>query len=122
MSCKNTIDLESIKENIRSGLVELIILQILSEEDVYGYKIKKLISESTDNVFTVKEGSLYGPLYRLCQRGYISSHLENAGGKRFRNYYHIEPLGQDYLNYGKSEFFNVFDACFKTFKLKNKSL
>lgn len=30
-----------IEENVRSGIVELLILQLLSETDMYGYQIKQ---------------------------------------------------------------------------------
>ena len=33
-----------IEENTRSGIVELLILQLLSEEDMYGYQIKQKLA------------------------------------------------------------------------------
>lgn len=104
-----------IDENIRSGLVELLILQLLTEEDMYGYQIRQALSDKTDKAFVMKEGSLYGPLYRLHERSFISSHKEIVGSKRFRNYYHIEPSGVEYLEYGKKEFAKVFEGCRKCF-------
>lgn len=97
-----------IEENVRSGIVELLILQLLSEEDMYGYRIKQELKNRTGNTFVMKEGSLYGPLYRMHSRKLISSHKEPAGEKRFRNYYHIEPEGLEYLAYGKEEIDRVF--------------
>ena len=97
-----------IEENVRSGLVELLILHMLSEEDMYGYRIKQELKKRTGEAFVMKEGSLYGPLYRMYRRGLISSHKEPIGEKRFRNYYHIEPAGEEYLAYGKKEIDRVF--------------
>lgn len=97
-----------IEENTRSGIVELLILQLLSEEDMYGYQIKQELIKRTDGVFVMKEGSLYGPLYRMSQRNLISSYKKVVGEKRFRNYYHIEEAGREYLLYGKEELKKVY--------------
>ena len=97
-----------IEENTRSGIVELLILQLLSEEDMYGYQIKQELVKRTDGAFVMKEGSLYGPLYRMSQRNLISSYKKLVGEKRFRNYYRIETAGKEYLSYGKSELQTVF--------------
>lgn len=97
-----------IQENVRSGIVELLILQLLSEEDMYGYQIKQELSRRTSETFVMKEGSLYGPLYRMHKRGLISSHHEAAGEKRTRNYYHLEPTGAEYLAFGRKGIDRVF--------------
>lgn len=109
-----------IEENTRSGIVELLILQLLSEEDMYGYQIKQELIKRTDGVFVMKEGSLYGPLYRMSQRGLISSYKKLVGEKRFRNYYRIEPAGMEYLSYGKSELQTVYHGISQLFNWEQK--
>lgn len=105
MSWKNDID-----ENVRSGIVELLVLQLLCERDMYGYEIKKLLAQRTNDAYIMKEASLYGPLYRMASRGLISSHKVMAGEKRFRMYYHIEDMGKEYLSYGKEQIEFVFSG------------
>ena len=78
---------DDIEENIKCGLVEFLILALLTTEDMYGYRIKTELAVRTNNAIIVKEGSLYGPLYRMEQRKLISSRKELVGEKRFRNYY-----------------------------------
>lgn len=46
----------------------------------------------------IKEGSLYGPLYRLIGKNYISENKILVGKRRTRVYYHLEPLGVEYLD------------------------
>lgn len=101
---------KDIDENIRSGIVELLILQLLCERDMYGYEIKQQLSLRTNNAYDMKEGSLYGPLYRMSSRNLISTHKEMVGVKRFRMYYHIEDLGREYLAYGKEQIDYVFEG------------
>ena len=101
---------DDIQENIKCGLVEILILALLSTEDMYGYKIKSELAERTNHAIIVKEGSLYGPLYRMEERKLISSRKELVGEKRFRNYYHIEPPGKEYLDYAVKEFKFIFEG------------
>lgn len=74
-----------IEENVRCGIVELLILQLLKGEDMYGYQIKQELAKRTNNAFVMKEGSLYGPLYRMAKRKLISCNRVLVGEKRFRN-------------------------------------
>ncbi len=110
---------KDIDENVRSGLVELLILQLLCDEDMYGYQIRQELATRTEQAFLIREGSLYGPLYRMSQRGLISDRRVLVGEKRFRNYYHIEEAGRAYLAYGKEQIDLVFhgvNALFQTAK------
>lgn len=104
---------EDIDENVRSGIVELLILHLLCERDMYGYEIRQELVKRTNSAYTMKEGSLYGPLYRMQSRGLISAHKEMAGEKRFRMYYHIEPSGLEYLEYGKEQMKFVYSGAAK---------
>ena len=101
---------KDIDENVRSGIVELLILHLLSRHDMYGYEIRKLLAQRTDNAFEMREASLYGPLYRMSSRGLISSYKKLVGEKRFRVYYHLEETGQQYLEYGKEQINYVFSG------------
>lgn len=101
---------KDINENVRSGIVELLILQLLSEKEMYGYEIRKALAQRTNNAFEMKEASLYGPLYRMSSRGLISSRKEVVNGKRFRVYYRIEDFGRQYLAYGIEQIRYVFSG------------
>lgn len=65
-----------LRKNIKCGLVEFLILALLTAEGIYGYRIKTELAVRTNNAIIVKEGSLYGPLYRMEQRKLISSRKE----------------------------------------------
>ncbi len=97
-----------IKENVRMGYVELLILKMLTEQDMYGYQIRQELDRRTCGAFHIKEGSLYGPLYRMSERKLISSRKELVGEKRFRNYYVIEDSGREYLEFAIKEMEIVF--------------
>lgn len=100
---------DDIIESLKFGIVDMFVLLLLSEKDIYGYQIKKEIEGRTNKVFTFKEGTLYGPLYRLEERGFISSRKEPSG-KRFIKYYHIEPSGREYLEFTLKNYEEITDA------------
>ena len=108
----------AIDENLRMGYIELMILHLLSERDMYGYEIKREIAERTDGTVTFGEGSLYVPLLRMAKRGLVSSEKVVVVGKRFRTYYHIEEFGREYLAYGESQRRALFDAMTNFFERK----
>ena len=105
----------AIDENLRTGFVELIVLQLLTERDKYGYELKKEISERTDGAMQFRESSLYIPLFRMASRGLVSSYKKTVVGKRFRTYYRIEEAGREYLEYGREQCFAVFGGIMKLF-------
>lgn len=108
--------MDNVQENIKSGLIETLILSLLSTEDMYGYQIKTELANRTDQAFLVKEGSLYGPLYRMEERKLISSKRELVGQRRFRNYYHLEAAGKEYLQYALKEFQAIFNGSYHLIK------
>ena len=112
---------KDINENVRSGIVELLILQLLSEKEMYGYEIRKALAQRTNNAFEMKEASLYGPLYRMSSRGLISSRKEVVNGKRFRVYYRIEDFGRQYLAYGIEQIRYVFSGVINLLDGKDES-
>lgn len=99
-----------IQENFKRGTLEMLILKLLSERDMYGYEMKSELETRSGSLLTIKDGSLYGPLYRLIGKNYISEHKELAGARRVRVYYHLEPLGYDYLNLLTEEYDKISDG------------
>lgn len=89
--------LDEIEENLKVGTLDILILKLLTEKELYGYEIKQLIFERSEKTILIKEGSLYGPLYRMEKKQFITARKEVVGKKRFRNYYSITKLGMQYL-------------------------
>ncbi|MDR0886170.1 MAG: PadR family transcriptional regulator [Clostridiales Family XIII bacterium] len=78
------------------GSVDMIILALLQKEDCYGYQLTMLIKEYSGNLLNVPVGSLYPSLYKMEERGYIST-VQKVIKNRTRMYYHLESAGKDYL-------------------------
>jgi Predicted transcriptional regulators len=82
-----------ISDSLKKGTIELLILKILTLNDMYGYQMCQEIENRSGERVTVLEGSLYPILYRLVERGFVTDRQELVGKRRFRIYYHITELG-----------------------------
>lgn len=85
------------------GYNDTIILSLLMNGDSYGYEISKKIREGTQEVYIIKETTLYSTFTRLEKQGYITSYPGNQTHGKKRTYYAISPLGRSYLETKKQE-------------------
>lgn len=86
-------------ESTKRISVEMLVLALLSEKDMYGYEMSQEIMERSGQVIFIPEGSLYITMYKLVDKGFISDRKELVGDRRsrVRVYYHIEESGKNYL-------------------------
>jgi len=85
------------------GYNDVIILSLLKKGDSYGYEISKNIKEATNEVYVIKETTLYSAFTRLGKQGYIEAYPgEQTHGKR-RTYYRLTSLGKAFLEEKKQE-------------------
>lgn len=75
----------------------MLLLSLLSQQDMYGYQIIRELERQSQEVFCLKEGTLYPLLHYLEQQGAISSELRIAGNGRERKYYRITSSGKTML-------------------------
>lgn len=86
------------RDNFRRGTVELMVLCLLSETDLYGYQIVQAIADRSEGAIQVQIGTLYPVLYKLTEEGYITDTEVSVGKRRVRVYYHLEPSGKKLLD------------------------
>ena len=86
-----------VSENLKRGVTEIVLLALLSQQDMYGYEMAQAMRERSHEKFTLLETSMYPTLYRLQDNGYISAREELVGKRRKRTYYHLEPAGEQRL-------------------------
>ncbi len=65
---------ETIKENFRYGITDMLILKLLTEEDKYVYQITRDLEEKSNGVFKVSKVSLYIQLNRMAQRHFVEEY------------------------------------------------
>ena len=91
-----------IDKELMKGSTTLLILNLLDKENLYGYQLIKKLSEESENIFNLKEGTLYPILHGLEEKGFISSYWDDTTGKK-RKYYSITKQGKKQLKESKEE-------------------
>lgn len=83
-----------LSSDLLRGHTDTIILGLLQDGDKYGYEITKLVSENSDNLYELKEATMYSSLKRLEKDGHITSYWgdESQGGRR--RYYRVTESGR----------------------------
>lgn len=76
--------------------LDLLILSVLKNDDMYGYELTKVISDKTNGYIVPKHGTMYPIIYKLIEDKYITSRTIIVKNKA-RVYYHLEDKGRDYL-------------------------
>ena len=64
------------KADLLQGTLDLLILKALTLGPLHGYGIIQRIRQLSDELLEVEQGSLYPAVYRIEQRGWISSKWE----------------------------------------------
>jgi len=91
-----------MNHKLLTGTLDLMVLEILSEQASYGYEISQTVLSRSQEVFELKEGSLYPALHRLERNGELASFWEQADGRR-RKYYRITAAGKKALSAKRDE-------------------
>lgn len=86
-----------IDKSLMTGSTTMLILKLLSTEDMYGYQMIEQLEMRSENVFTLKAGTLYPLLHKLEQQGILKSYEEKAAGQKMRKYYSITSKGKKVL-------------------------
>ena len=89
--------MDPIITNLKRASIELILLSILKEEDMYGYQLAGEIKKRTNDKLSILEGSMYTILNRLKENGDVTFRSEIVGKKMTRVYYHITDTGIKHL-------------------------
>ena len=77
-----TIQANDIEENLKRGTLEMLILKMLQQNDMYGYQMINEMNALGKGLINIKEGSLYGPLYRLKRKPYPKKRFLSVNEER----------------------------------------
>ncbi len=101
-----------VGKQLKKGVIEILILSLLSDEKMYGYQLIQELDGRSSGVFKMKEGTLYPVLYRLEDSKFIESYWEQDNDRRSvpRKYYRITEDGLYALSNMKQELDTLFYA------------
>lgn len=91
-----------INKELLKGSTTMLVLNLLVDKNMYGYQMIKELTEKSENVFELKEGTLYPILHSLEENNLITSYWDESTGKK-RKYYAITDEGKKHLKEKKEE-------------------
>lgn len=86
-----------MNKEMMKGSIDLILLSIIASKDMYGYEMVQVLKQSSDEAYSMSEGTLYPALKRLETQGTIISYWHEQENSRPRKYYSITEDGQKAL-------------------------
>lgn len=91
----------NLKQSLTKGTVPILLLEILSRGEAYGYELCKEIASRSDGVLEFGQGTIYPLLYKLEDKGWVSSERKPTPGGKERRYYSITDSGRKELELSK---------------------
>ena len=90
---------DKYERQMKKGVLDMLVLRLLKSEAKYGYQIIQEMREKSEEIFLLKDGTLYPILYRLEDDGLVVSKWSGAVGKQVpRKYYEITREGKRTLD------------------------
>lgn len=88
---------KTVDRELKRGTLEMILLKLLSERQMYGYELVSTLEERARGALPIKEGTLYPVLYRLENSGFIEARWETLERGVPRKYYRLTSAGKGEL-------------------------
>ena len=89
-----------------SGVPELVVLRLLSRQEMYGYELVRSIRLRSSEAITLAEGVVYPTLHSLESRGLLKAREKLVEG-RTRVYYRTTARGQKRMSELETEWNRV---------------
>lgn len=100
-----------MRDEIPRGTLDLLVLQTLARgRELHGFEIAASISQTSNQVFSVEEGSLYPALQRLLVKGWVTALWSTTAENRRARYYRLTPAGRRRLQTEVAQFERVVGA------------
>ncbi|HSC25998.1 MAG TPA: PadR family transcriptional regulator [Vicinamibacterales bacterium] len=87
-----------VKGDLLQGTLDMLVLRALQLEPMHGWGITERISQWSENVLQVGQGTLYPALYRLERQGLIRSGWHVTENNRRARYYSLTREGRRRLD------------------------
>ena len=82
-----------LDKGLVAGSSTLLILSLLEHGDLYGYQMIEELARRSNDVFQMKEGTLYPVLHGLERDGAVEAYQQEAPTGRMRKYYRLTRRG-----------------------------
>ncbi len=92
------------ESQLLKGIAPVVVLEILSRGEMYGYELSEAIKERSSNIFNLGQGTLYPLLYNLEAKKLLKGSWQNSDSGRKRRYYSVTSKGKLELSKQKQQF------------------
>ena len=89
----------TMQVQLKKGVMDMLVLALLTQSDRYGYEIVSTISEYIE----ISEGTIYPLFNRLKKEKYVETYLKESSTGPSRKYYHITTDGRAAYNKMRQE-------------------
>nr|WP_240378046.1 PadR family transcriptional regulator [Bacillus piscicola] len=80
-------------KEMMKGNIDLILLSLIAERDLYGYEMTKKLKRLSNEAYSMSEGTLYSALKRMERKGFVTSYWSAPEGERRKKYYTMTKEG-----------------------------
>jgi len=87
-----------------------LILKTLARESMHGYGIVQRIHEIAEDMLRIEDGSLYPALYRMEERGWITSEWGVSENNRRAKFYELTKAGRKQLEAERANWERISQA------------
>src|SRR6476660_7498991 len=85
------------RADLLQDTLDMLILKALSLGELHGYGVIQRIRQLSDEMLNVEQGSLYPALYRIEQKGWVSSRWDVHETGREAKFYKLTRTGRKQL-------------------------
>ena len=85
------------KADLLQGTLDMLILKALSLGPLHGYGVIQRIRQMSEEMLSVEQGALYPALYRIEQKGWVSSKWDVNETGRKAKFYRLTTKGRKQL-------------------------
>jgi len=92
------------------GTLDMLILRVAALRPIHGYAILQRIQQLSKNALQIRQGSLYPALYRLEERGWLTSDWQATENGHNAKFYSVTKLGRRQLEAEKASWKRLCQA------------
>lgn len=104
------VDRPAREAELLQGTLDMLILKVTALRPIHGYAIVQRIQQISRDALQIRQGSLYPALYRLEERGWLTSDWRTTEVGRHAKFYSLTKAGCRHLEAERAGWERLCDA------------
>ncbi len=89
--------MDTPRADLLQGTLDMLILRALSLGPLHGYGVVQRLRQMSEEMLSVEQGALYPALYRIEQKGWVTSKWDASETGRRAKFYKLTAAGRRQL-------------------------